>query len=102
MPASRNELRGLILARNEFATYLHRRMIMSAESFRFSQRDKAMENDPDHDMFDLVSSPPSQTKPEALLPEPIDEERSCSRCYVGDACMLFRKVSLVLLSDPPT
>lgn len=28
----------------------------------------------------------------ALLPPPIDDERSCNKCYVGDACMLFRKV----------
>lgn len=28
----------------------------------------------------------------SLLPPPIDEERSCKHCYVGDACMLFRKV----------
>lgn len=28
----------------------------------------------------------------ALLPPPIDDERSCKKCYVGDACMLYRKV----------
>ncbi|CEQ40945.1 SPOSA6832_02624, partial [Sporobolomyces salmonicolor] len=26
-----------------------------------------------------------------LLPPPIDDERSCKKCYVGDACMLFRR-----------
>lgn len=29
----------------------------------------------------------------ALLPPPIDDERSCKWCYTADACMLFRKVS---------
>lgn len=31
-----------------------------------------------------------------LLPPPIDEERSCKWCYVGDACMLFRRVRSIL------
>lgn len=29
----------------------------------------------------------------ALLPPPIDDERSCKWCYAADACMLYRKVS---------
>ena len=31
----------------------------------------------------------------ALLPPPIDDERSCKKCYVGDACLLYRKVRYV-------
>jgi hypothetical protein len=35
-----------------------------------------------------------------LMPAPIDDERSCKRCYVADACMLFRKVRLLHHSAP--
>ncbi|KAK0217033.1 AAA domain-containing protein [Armillaria fumosa] len=55
---NRNELRGLIMARNEMAGYMVRR-----------------HEDP----------------PEPFLPPTLDDERLCKRCYVLDACMLYRK-----------
>ncbi|KAK0473383.1 DNA replication factor Dna2-domain-containing protein [Armillaria novae-zelandiae] len=55
---NRNELRGLIMARNEMSGYMVRR-----------------HEDP----------------PEPFLPPTLDDERLCKRCYVLDACMLYRK-----------
>ncbi|PBK88865.1 Dna2-domain-containing protein [Armillaria gallica] len=55
---NKNELRGLIMARNEMAGYMVRR-----------------HEDP----------------PEHFLPPTLDDERLCKRCYVLDACMLYRK-----------
>ncbi|KAG2362436.1 AAA domain-containing protein [Suillus spraguei] len=63
VPQSRNELRALIGARNEMASYMMRRNIHGKE--------KALE--------------------EPFLPPTIDDERMCKRCYVLDTCMLFRK-----------
>ncbi|KAK0443455.1 AAA domain-containing protein [Armillaria borealis] len=55
---NKNELRGLIMARNEMACYMVRR---------------------------------HQDPPEPFLPPTLDDERLCKRCYVLDACMLYRK-----------
>lgn len=79
-----------MIARNEFATYLHRRMTLSKSN----------------DWSPEVDTPPTSTTEGAvksasededvnsrrLLPPPIDDARSCKWCYVSDACMLFRKV----------
>lgn len=64
VPQSRNELRALIGARNEMASYMMRRNIHGKE--------KVLE--------------------EPFLPPTIDDERACNRCYALDTCMLFRKV----------
>jgi hypothetical protein len=64
VPQSRNELRALIGARNEMASYMMRRNTHGKE--------KAPE--------------------EPFLPPTIDDERACNRCYALDTCMLFRKV----------
>lgn len=74
VPAGRNELRGLIMARNEMAGYVVRRM-------KTSKREDAKEGH-----AEVVVE-------EAFLPPTIDDERVCGRCYVNDACMLYRKVS---------
>lgn len=63
VPAGRNELRGLIGARNEMAAYMMRRHGKAALS-----------------------------EAEPFLPPTIDDERTCKRCFVLDACMLYRKV----------
>ncbi len=62
---NKNELRGLIMARNEMAGYMVRR-----------------HEDP----------------PEPFLPPTLDDERLCKRCYVLDACMLYRKVTIIYSS----
>lgn len=73
--AGRNEIRGLIMTRNELARYLMNR---SKKSMRKAKATQA-----------IVDESVNQ-----LLPQTIDQERACGRCYVSDACMLYRKVLL--------
>ncbi|CDR35720.1 RHTO0S01e05644g1_1 [Rhodotorula toruloides] len=108
--AARNEIRGLILARNRFATFLHRRMTLTPSGFvpptQASQshpgsprpvKDEpsiGKEEDEDDALWGDADFPVSsqvEGAELALLPPPIDDERSCKKCYVGDACMLYRK-----------
>ncbi|KAG1812287.1 Dna2-domain-containing protein [Suillus variegatus] len=63
VPQSRHELRALIGARNEMASYMMRRNTHGKEK-------------------DLE---------EPFLPPTIDDERICKKCYALDTCMLFRK-----------
>lgn len=109
--AARNEIRGLIMARNGFATILNRRMTLSPSGGSAStQRSTATvpptsqptpkdeEEDEEAALWGEVGLPPCtadavDAEP-ALLPPPIDDERSCKKCYVRDACMLFRRVRL--------
>lgn len=68
VPAARNDVKGLIGARNEMAVYMTRRKL-------------------DH------RKAGDETKvPEPFLPPTIDDERVCKRCYSSDICMLYRKV----------
>ena len=71
VPVSRNELRGLMITRNELANYLTRRLRMR---------------------MDTTSGSGQTGDSCSFLPPTIDQERACSRCYVADACMLYRKV----------
>ncbi|BGP51084.1 DNA replication endonuclease-helicase Dna2 [Rhodotorula kratochvilovae] len=104
--AARNEIRGLILARNRFATFLHRRMTLSPSGAPASTQRSAIEvqpsspataaeSDDEAELWDEVDVPACSVDPDeadkALLPPPIDDERSCKKCYVRDACMLFRR-----------
>lgn len=73
VPASRNEIRGLFIARNEMAGYMMRR-------YPAPKRE-----DGDVDVEDLSA-------PWAFLPPTIDDERTCNRCFALDTCMLYRKV----------
>jgi DNA replication ATP-dependent helicase Dna2 len=79
VPTSRNEIRGLFIARNEMAAYMMRR----------HQKARRHETD-DMDLED----PPS---PEPFLPPTIDDERTCKRCFALDSCMLYRKVATLSL-----
>ncbi|KAG6828441.1 hypothetical protein H0H92_007968 [Tricholoma furcatifolium] len=65
VPAGRNEIRGLMIARNEMAGYMMRR---SGDS----ESEKTL-------------------APQPFLPPTIDDERVCKRCYALDTCMLYRK-----------
>ncbi|EIW80184.1 Dna2-domain-containing protein [Coniophora puteana RWD-64-598 SS2] len=62
VPRSRNELRGLIVARNELAAWMMKR-----------------------------SGGKEVKEGERFLPETIDDKRVCGRCYVLDSCMLYRR-----------
>lgn len=63
VPVVRNEIRGLIMARNQMAAWIVRRQDIG-------------KGDAD----------------EPFLPPTIDDERVCKRCYALDTCMLYRKV----------
>jgi DNA replication ATP-dependent helicase Dna2 len=77
VPLARNELRGLIMARNELASWMARR----------APKDKER-NEPAQLIVEVE---------EAFLPPTIDDERACKRCYVLDTCMLYRKVRVYVL-----
>ncbi|KAH0579057.1 hypothetical protein H2248_003215 [Termitomyces sp. 'cryptogamus'] len=66
VPAGRNEIRGLIIARNEMVGYMMRRTATASEEGTASV-------------------------PEPFLPPTIDDGRVCKRCYALDTCMLYRK-----------
>ncbi|ESK91611.1 dna replication helicase dna2 [Moniliophthora roreri MCA 2997] len=72
VPTSRNELRGLIIARNEIAAYMKRRHV-------------------DADIKPSGSGSITAISQEPFLPPTIDDERTCKRCYSLDTCMLYRK-----------
>ncbi|KAL8281473.1 hypothetical protein RQP46_006157 [Phenoliferia psychrophenolica] len=86
--AARNEIRGLMIVRNEFATYLHRRMTLS-KADQWSPTSSS--DDADSPSSPSPSPSPSDDEPLPLLPPPIDDPRSCKWCYTRDACMLFRR-----------
>ncbi|KAK4052776.1 DNA replication endonuclease-helicase Dna2 [Microbotryomycetes sp. JL201] len=117
--AARNELRGLILARNEFATFLHRRTTISPFQLgglsQSSQPDRTTDRIQDKSRDTVVQAPalvldddeeamwaaaggysidsgfePDIEDEPRLLPIAIDDTRICKRCYTKDACMLFR------------
>jgi DNA replication ATP-dependent helicase/nuclease Dna2 len=69
VPSPRNELRGLIMARNELASYMMRK--------RSSKLEGECSTSPNHRQF---------------LPSTLDDDYKCSKCYVVDGCMLYRKV----------
>lgn len=72
VPSSRNEIRGLIIARNEMVVYM---------SKRISRLPAGEENTIENSAF---------------LPPTIDDERSCKRCYALDVCMLYRRVRVTI------
>ncbi|KAJ6559180.1 DNA replication factor Dna2-domain-containing protein [Mycena vulgaris] len=71
VPAARNDVKGLIGARNEMAMYMMRRIQKS---------DHRKDGD----------RTPLQTI-ETFLPPTIDDERICKRCFALNTCMLYRK-----------
>jgi DNA replication ATP-dependent helicase Dna2 len=123
-----NELRGLIMARNRFASYLNSRLSLSdrgeqvdpSQAVSTSDRQRrtpspAMSEGEaalwasmsssspasgvhvDATRSQVVASAPAVDR--ALLPPPVDEVRACKRCYVGNACRVFRRVRLHSVSD---
>ncbi|KAI0635451.1 Dna2-domain-containing protein [Trametes polyzona] len=77
VPAARNEIRALLVMRNEMAGYMMRRLRAAA---CFS--DLKDEEDGELDVTTGV---------EPFLPPTIDDNRICGKCYVLDSCMLYRK-----------
>lgn len=67
-----NEIRALIMARNELAAWMSKRR--------------------------TITRPDTPPQPEAIedagyLPPTINHARECKSCYAVDSCMLYRKVS---------
>ena len=86
-----NEIRALIMARNEIAAWMTRKRRIpptpSAGEAEVAGSEMAIsvsvkKNTATADMEDL-----------ALLPPTIDHARECKSCYAVDSCMLYRKVS---------
>lgn len=73
--ARNNEVRALIMARNELAEWMFRER---------STRAATVSNEPD--------SEPTAIE-DRFLPETTDTASDCKRCYASDVCMLYRKVS---------
>jgi DNA replication ATP-dependent helicase Dna2 len=69
-----NEIRALIMARNELAAWMSRRRSLAPPSG--------------------AAMPAEETAIEdlAYLPPTIDNARECKMCYAVDSCMLYRKV----------
>ena len=102
VPRGRNEIRGLMSARNEMASYMWRRVRKG--------KSRAMEMDMEVDIEDASLGVSNHNPPpidvgvedEPFLPPPIDDERACKRCYALDTCLLFRKTHPNHLSSAPT
>ncbi|KAH8109923.1 Dna2-domain-containing protein [Phellopilus nigrolimitatus] len=84
VPAGRNEMRGLIMARNELAGYLMRRT-------RKARKKKLVNTEGEAGSDRTMKSEIDGEDEGPFLPPTIDQERACGRCYVADACMLYRK-----------
>lgn len=88
---AQKELRGLIHSRNELARYASMRSDLSLARSKAARQD----SDESGEFGEDTMIAPHDSTPDmedALLPGPIDEERTCKRCYAVDACMLYRKV----------
>lgn len=85
---SRHELRGLIMSRNDTASYLARRMSAGPSS---SQEQRASTDDAELDLPASTAVTSTSDNPH-FLPPTIDQEFTCRKCYAIDGCMLYRKV----------
>jgi len=79
IPIFRNELRGLLIQRNEIAAHTVCREAVEVSPATYNSPDGGPETMPAF---------PKRIQ----LPPSIDDEWACSRCYNVDACMLYRKV----------
>lgn len=84
--AKTNEIRSLIIARNELASYLHKkRKIRQSTSSIGELTTSQMVREAEDGIADIEDS---------FLPPTLDNERECKNCYAKEACMLYRKVRL--------
>ncbi|KAI0368547.1 Dna2-domain-containing protein [Pilatotrama ljubarskyi] len=77
VPAARNEIRALLVLRNEMAGYMMRRLRATAQLSGLE--------DEELDEWGMVP------EVEQFLPPSADDRRVCGKCYVLDTCMLYRK-----------
>ncbi|KAJ3509904.1 hypothetical protein NMY22_g16142 [Coprinellus aureogranulatus] len=82
VPRSRNEIRGLVVARNQLASYMIKRIGRESDIKRKRREEIEQESETDIEQIGINA--------EAFLPPPIDSEHACKKCYVLDTCMLYR------------
>ncbi|KAJ3545844.1 hypothetical protein NMY22_g2278 [Coprinellus aureogranulatus] len=93
VPRSRNEIRGLVVARNQLASYMIKRIGRESDIKRKRREEVEQESETDIEQIGV--------NPEPFLPPPIDSEHACKKCYVLDTCMLYR-YAYSAESDLPT
>lgn len=78
-----NEIRALIIARNELAHYM--------------AKERSLDGGASEPAQFVTGSPDTGTghddELETFLPPTIDNPRECKKCHAVDSCMLYRKVS---------
>jgi len=84
-----NEIRALIVARNELAHFLAKKRSLDDGAMTVSTLSDTVGEDPDH-----------ETK--SFLPPTIDNRRECKMCYAVDTCMLYRKVGKKTETSSPS
>ena len=84
VPAARNEIRALVLARNKMAGYMMKRIA--------PKKVKSNTGDSEETKPDLQQELVLDIESTAFLPDTIDDSHVCGRCYTLDTCMLYRKV----------
>lgn len=127
----RNELRGLVIGRNDLARYLtpppiakgwatadaHDSMadisLLPLDDSPASAIAEASASDEDAlwgdieeaDLSGICSQPTTSSVIRPLLPAAIDELKSCKKCYAADACTLYRRaidnVKFIAPDDDP-
>jgi DNA replication ATP-dependent helicase Dna2 len=100
VPAVRAEVRALLNVRNELAGWMAKRAKAKVARDRNEggggdgdESDEGMEYDKKEREVVQVEDAGR------FLPETIDDERVCKRCFVSDTCMLYRKVIFFLVRD---
>lgn len=94
--AKSNEVRSLIIARNELASYLNQKRKLVVPNISTSQEDGTGESSGELKVGDRVNTTDVE---DTFLPPTLDSERECKNCYAQDACMLYRKVSAMKASS---
>lgn len=86
----RNEVRGLIVSRNEIAHWMMRDGKDRGDGVQQNRQDASTEE---------TAALLPVDEDNALLPATIDNERECNRCFVQNGCMLYRKAVDRIVED---
>lgn len=93
---TRNEVRGLIVGRNELAYWMTRDKATVVDEEEQGQPQQPQQPQPEDD----AAAPPSPPEGTTTLPPTIDNERECGRCFAQDGCMLYRRTVDRIVEDP--
>ncbi|KAI9606715.1 hypothetical protein H4Q26_006252 [Puccinia striiformis f. sp. tritici PST-130] len=88
----KDELRHLIMARNRLARFMHSEPAYSPEAALLPGANLT-------DLEDLAACDAPDEGP--ILPEPIDNDRACCKCFEVEGCMLYRKAVEQVDELPP-